>query len=336
MCASLHLVLTLSTLGAKMEAKPHSAFGHPGESARGLILPGVDVVRAGREEPFLEAIPILSSASVQWRGIALNNYRVPAVLIQRHEHPENFLHVVLRGTVRYEVKTRGRNFRFTSRPGTIFLLPRGTVDEVNWLGETQRIAVAIHPRLLADSLEDVTHGSEVELTEHWDLIDRHISTLVMEMTADLEDSTPAGTLYGESVANALAVYLIKRYAVWPLRIAVYKGGMPPYRLKRVVDFIADCLQENISLSQLAAIAGMSPHYFWQLFKQSTGHTPHSYVLRQRIERAKQKLRDPKSSIIDAGLDAGFQSPSHFARVFRRLEGTTPSKFRADYVRTASA
>jgi AraC family transcriptional regulator len=46
----------------------------------------------------------------------------------------------------------------------------------------------------------------------------------------------------------------------------------------VVDFIADSLEENISLSQLAAIAAMSPHYFLQLFKQSTGHTPHSYVL----------------------------------------------------------
>jgi AraC family transcriptional regulator len=91
------------------------------------------------------------------------------------------------------------------------------------------------------------------------------------------------------------------------------------------------LEENISLSQLAAIAGMSPHYFSELFKQSTGRAPHQYVLLRRIERAKEKLRDPKRSIIDAGLDVGFENPSHFARVFRKLEGTTPSKYRADYV-----
>ena len=57
--------------------------------------------------------------------------------------------------------------------------------------------------------------------------------------------------------------------------------------------------------------------------------PINNVLLQRIERAKQQLRDPKRSIIDAGLDAGFQNPSHFARVFRKVVGTTPSSFRAD-------
>ena len=152
------------------------------------------------------------------------------------------------------------------------------------------------------------------------------------MSADLEDSSPAGTIYGESLANALAVYLLNRYAVRRVAPVVHKGGLPGYRLKRVLDYIANSLEENISLSQLSAIAGVSPHYFSELFKQSTGRTPHHYVLLQRIERAKQHLRDPKCSIIEAGLDAGFQNSSHFARVFRKVEGTSPSKFRADTYR----
>jgi AraC family transcriptional regulator len=72
------------------------------------------------------------------------------------------------------------------------------------------------------------------------------------------------------------------------------------------------------------------------FKQSTGRTPHNYVLLQRIERAKQQLRDPKRSIIDAVLDAGFQNPSHLARMFRKIEGTSPSKFRVDYAPYATS
>jgi len=80
------------------------------------------------------------------------------------------------------------------------------------------------------------------------------------------------------------------------------------------------------LSQLATVGGMSPHYFSELFKQSMGSTPHGYVLMQRIERAKQHLRDHKLSIIQVGLESGFQNPSHFARVFRKLVGTTPSAF----------
>ena len=72
---------------------------------------------------------------------------------------------------------------------------------------------------------------------------------------------------------------------------------------------------------------MSAHYFAELFKRSTGSAPHQFVLRRRIERAKEALRNPKRSIIDAGFGAGFKNPSHFARVFRKLVGVSPSKFR---------
>lgn len=131
------------------------------------------------------------------------------------------------------------------------------------------------------------------------------------------------------MANALAVYLLNRYAVRPQKPFVYKGGLPKYCLKRVLDYIEENLAEDLSLSQLAGLAGMSPHYFSELFKQSTGRAPHSYVLWQRIERAKQQLMNPERSVIEAGLEAGFQNASHFARMFRKLVGTSPSSFRAD-------
>jgi len=152
---------------------------------------------------------------------------------------------------------------------------------------------------LTNALDETAHQTDVELTERWDLIDEHISALLHEMAADLDDGSPAGPIYGG------------------------------YRLTRVLDYIAASLDGNISLAQLSAIAGMSPHYFSELFKQSTGRTPHTYVLHQRIEHAKQRLRDPECSVIDAGLEVGFENPSHFARVFRRLVGTTPSRFRAE-------
>src|SRR5205823_6627132 len=183
-----------------------------------------------------------------------------------------------------------------------------TVDEVNWQGPTQRMAVAIHPRMLARALEETAHEADVELTEHWNLIDGHLSALLLEMRADLEDGSPAGQLYGESLANALAVYLLQRYAVRRITPAAYKGGLPASRLKRVLDYIAERLDQNISLFQLANVAGMSTHYFSELFKQRTGRAPHQYVLQKRIDRAKERLADPGHTITEAALDAGFQNP----------------------------
>ena len=289
---------------------------------------GVEVVRAGKVEPFLSTPPTHTAASAVWGGITLENYEVPAVFIPRHEHPEHFLHVVLKGAVDYEVNTHGRTRLFSSHPGTIFLLPKGTVDEVAWKGTTRRVAVSIRPRVLTRALEETSHLDDIELQEHWDLQDGHILALVNEVSSYLNDGCPAGEIYGELLTDALAVYLLKCYAVKRQTPAAITGGLPAYRLKRVLDYIGDNLGDNLSLSLLSSVAGMSPHYFAELFKNSTGRTIHSYVVSQRIEAAKDRLKDPARSVIDVGMDVGFQNPSHFARVFRKVVGVAPSLYRS--------
>jgi len=139
---------------------PHRAFTF----AR-LVVPAVNVVREDGLSHFWTAA-VKSSVPAHWGGITLEKYAVPAVFIPRHEHPENFLHVVMNGAVKYEVNTRGRNLRFI-RVRHNLLLPRGTVDEVNWTGPTQRTAVEIHTNLLTHALEETAHQTEIELTEHW-------------------------------------------------------------------------------------------------------------------------------------------------------------------------
>src|SRR5262249_46185522 len=107
-----------------------------------------------------------------------------------------------------------------------------------------------------------------------------------------------------------------------------KGGMPGRRLRRVLDYIGENLTGGLALRELADVAGMSPHYFSELFRRSVGRSPHQYVLAQRIERPNKPLPNPKRPVIEAGLPAGFENPSHFARAFRRFVGKTPRQFRA--------
>jgi AraC family transcriptional regulator len=235
--------------------------------------------------------------------------------------------VVLRGSVKYEVLTRGKVLDLRAHPGTTFILPQGTIDELRWKGPTHRIAVAIHPNLLANTLDETTHQRSIELIENWDLDDPNIMAVLLAMTADLNSGSPTGRLYGESLANALAVYLLARYAVRRYTPVIYRGGLPGYRLARVLDYIGDNLADDLSLSELATVADMSPHYFAELFRRSTGHPPHRYVLLRRIERAKQVLAVTRGSVLDVGLEIGFQNSSHFARVFRKFVGMSPSQFR---------
>jgi AraC family transcriptional regulator len=292
-------------------------------------LRGIEVIREGRVAPYLHAESTLSSAAVGWSGLALEDCSVPALVIPQHEHVDNFVHVLLQGSGRYEVSTRGKTLQFGASPGTTFIEPRGTVDELTWRAPTHRIAVAIHPRLLVSALDETAHESDIELTQHWNLMDAQIMAMLLAMTTDLKEGSPAGRLYGESLCNALAVYLLNRYAVRGYAPVAYRGGLPGYRLRRVLDYIGDNLAEDLSLGQLAAVAGMSPHYFTELFKNSTGQPPHQYVLLQRIERAKDNITRMNLSITEAGIGAGFPNPSHFARMFRKFVGTSPSRFRSE-------
>ncbi len=294
-----------------------------------VVLSRIEVVREGRVEPFVVARPTQTSASARWSGLALENYSNAPVIVPRHEHPEHFVHLVVRGSVKYEVLTGGKTLRYQAEPGTTFILPRGTIDELRWGGPTERIAVAIHPTLFSGALDETMGRTDIELSEHWNLKDRNIMAVLVAMTTDLEEGSPAGRLYGDSLANALAVYLLTRYTTRRYAAEPRRGALPRYLLKRVLDHIDEHLAADISLAQLATVAGMSAHHFAQLFRLSIGHAPYRYVLIRKIERAKQSLRHPQRSVLDAALDAGFQNPSHFARTFRRFVGVSPSQFQSE-------
>jgi AraC family transcriptional regulator len=89
----------------------------------------------------------------------------------------------------------------------------------------------------------------------------------------LTTARPSSDTYGESLANALAVYLLSRYAARCYTPKAYKGGYPDIVLSAYWECVGDNLTEDLSLSELAALAGMSSHYFARLIRQSTGCTP---------------------------------------------------------------
>jgi AraC family transcriptional regulator len=182
--------------------------------------------------------------------------------------------------------------------------------------------------LFTSALEQTAHLHDLDLETHWQLNDRHLASLILALQADMEDGWPAGRLFGESLGTAIAVYLARRYAgirTGPLA----RGGLPGYRLRRVTDYIASNLDKDLSLPDLAGLSGASPHHFGELFRQSTGMSPHRYVLVRRIERAKDLLRNPMLNVLDVAVQTGFRDQSHFTKVFRRIAGMTPSQYRAD-------
>lgn len=106
-----------------------------------------------------------------------------------------------------------------------------------------------------------------------------------------------------------------------------RGGVSPSAMRRLREYIEANLSERIDLAVLAGIAGLSIFHFAREFKQSTGVTPHHYVVHKRVERARKMLAGTDFSLSEIAFAAGFSDQSHLTRHFRRTVGMTPREFR---------
>jgi len=104
-----------------------------------------------------------------------------------------------------------------------------------------------------------------------------------------------------------------------------------WRLRRVQQFVDANIEHRLSLDLLARTAGLSRMYFAAQFRAATGSSPHDYVIKRRIGRAKQMLIASEHSLVDIALSAGFQTQSHFTTVFKRSENITPHRWRELHV-----
>jgi AraC family transcriptional regulator len=98
-------------------------------------------------------------------------------------------------------------------------------------------------------------------------------------------------------------------------------------LRRIREYIDDNLERRISVEQLAGLANLSVCYLVRAFRQSMGVTPHDYLIRQRVGRAKQLLAGTDMPRSEIALAAGFADQSHFARRFRQYVGMSPRHYR---------
>ena len=146
--------------------------------------------------------------------------------------------------------------------------------------------------------------------------------------AELTVGGAGGPLAAESLANVLAVHLI-RHLVAPRRFERGRDGtLPRGRLRAVVEYIEEHLDAGSSLEELAAVARLSAYHFARQFKAATGLPPHEYVIARRVERARQFLQGGGDlSLAEVGAQAGFSDQSQFTHHFKRLVGVTPGQFR---------
>lgn len=275
-----------------------------------------------------QASAVVSKRKAAWDGIKLEYCQLRAGELPKHRHREHVVLVSLTDGCKGELITSsGIGVRGTQTRGNICVLPSGLEHHAALEGNSEHLALYVDASLITKAASDAGLSGGVEIAERYTRSDRVISSVGMALLGELDSEGLSGRLYAESLANVLAVHLLRYYAISTSRPMTFTGGLSATRLRQVTDFIAGNYSRDLKLNELAQVAGMSSFHFAREFKRTTGTTPHQYLIKFRIERAKALLAKNELPLIEVGLRSGFSHQSHFTRLFRRITGTTPHSYR---------
>jgi AraC family transcriptional regulator len=177
---------------------------------------------------------------------------------------------------------------------------------------------------------------EVELHPLRKFANARLSALVAAVHAEMVAGFPSGRLFLDSVEQAMAVALVNGHAVRHRPVPIQRGGLGSARLRRIRELVRAKIEDDLSLGEMAESVGLSTAHFARMFRKSTGETPHQFVLRHRLERAKAMLRAADARVLDVAVACGFKTQQHFAQVFRGVCGVSPTEYRQDIVGSEAA
>jgi AraC family transcriptional regulator len=205
-----------------------------------------------------------------------------------------------------------------------------------WVGlmNVQHLQLGISDAALM-ACSDGAYG-EVELRPSRKFAEPRLSAMVAAVHAEMVAGFPSGRLFLDSVEQAMAVTLVNGHAVRHRPVQIYRGGLGSARLRRIKELVHAKLEFDLSLEEMAQAVGLSTAHFARMFRKSTGETPHQFVLRQRLERAKAMLRAPDARVLDVAVACGFKTQQHFAQAFRDVCGVSPTEYRRDLVGSVAA
>jgi len=271
---------------------------------------------------------LLSSRGKGWHGIdiaeiihPLDDFALPAI-------PRHVLVVNLGSPTEIRERLIGREGHLGT--GGLVILPAGAPSSwhLERRGEVRHLHLYLSPALIHQvaAAADLNPDT-VELVNATGVADPQIEAMALSFLSELRSGGLFGKLYIESLTTLLVVTLLRHHSSLRQPLLLSPGGLANTTKRHVITYIEEHLAEGLSLSAIATVANLSPYHFARLFKESTGLSPHQYVISRRVERAKLLLATTNWSLTTIAHAVGFAHESHLALHFKRLTGFTPKHAR---------
>jgi AraC family transcriptional regulator len=275
-------------------------------------------------------LPVLSSQNQGWSNILVEEFQHPSGEGRTHYDDEHTICLSLASRpVHFLQRKGGKTHTSLYGKGDISITPVEMPFFARWEGDDHYLQIRIASGFIQQvAREALAMDSDyLELIPEFRIRDHQVEAIALMFLAELKQENLGGRLYIESLANILGVHLLRQYATAKPDLQIYEGGLPQRQLVQVLDYIHEHLDQDLKLADLAQLLGISQFHFSHSFKQAIGVSPYQYLIQQRIERAKQLLKQTERSIMDIALDCGFNSHSHLSKQFRQLTGMTPRAYR---------
>ena len=274
----------------------------------------------------LDSPPELTSYGSGWQDINVEYFYQPPGETSGQDINHHILAINVGKTYDYESELNDRYCRGKFVAGNVSLYPAKRKMPYRWHQSNSILYLNLSEELLIRNARELLDCDFVELQVTHSFKDPLLQQLGLALRADLEAGSPGGAVYAQTMANAVAVQLLRNFSTRKHSYPDLNGGLSPHKLKRVIRYIDDHLEEKILLENLAAIAQLSQHHFARAFKQSTGSSPHQYIIQTRIDKAQQLLERSTMEINEVAIACGFSNQSHLHRHFKKHLGVTPKQF----------
>jgi AraC family transcriptional regulator len=275
--------------------------------------------------------PLFSSQTQGWEHIFVEEFHHPAgegKMLYPNEHVI-YLSLAPRPVRLLQIQ-EGQSYTGLYGKGDFAIAPAAATLFCRWDSDDRLLQIRITDRFMAQVATEALSidPARLEVIPTFRTRDPQLEAIAMLVLTELKQENLGSSLYIDSLTNVLAVRLLRQYSASKPQLAVYEGGLPQRQLQQILEYIDVHFDRDIKLADLAGSIGMSQFHFSHLFKQSIGTSPYQYLLQQRIERAKQLLKQTDRSIVDIALECGFNSHSHLSKQFRQLMGMTPKSYRS--------
>lgn len=273
---------------------------------------------------------VLTSGERRWDHMTVQRFRFNNHFIDVPPMRDHVIALQFGGPVLMEAAIgNGRHERRWFERGQINLIPAGQESRRFMKGPSAVLTIHISPALVDEVYEEVfdRDPGRLALSSPLATADPTIQRIGPLLEAEAANGGPGTGLMAETLGRALALHVLRHHSNVASRLAEKPCAFPIGRLRRVIDHMRAHLDEDLPLVELARLGGLSQSQFARVFREAVGEPPHRYLVGLRIERGRHLLESTRMSVIEIGMACGFQQPTHFATMFRKLTGMGPCAWR---------